>query len=219
MSAWWRRTAERLEQLTAKERVLVTFAFVLVIAMLHYDLALAPLARERATLTQRLAGGSERLAMLEQERAALTAAAALDPDAPVRARLAVVENAIAEAEQAIRAQAGQLVPPGEMPQILRSVLERTRGLGFVGLSGLGAEPLLPDAEDDAASPAANAYRHGFRIEFQGGWHAALSYLRALEQLPWHLFWTSVELRVEEHPASTFVLVVYTLSLDQRWIGV
>jgi hypothetical protein len=38
-------------------------------------------------------------------------------------------------------------------------------------------------------------------------------------LPWHLYWTRLELDVGEYPRNDIVLELQTLSLEQGWIGV
>ena len=109
-----------------------------------------------------------------------------------------------------------------MPQVLQRVLEKTRGLEFVSLQGLGAQPLLDPAKKTAASAkngARTAYRHGFRIRFLGSYLDTISYLHALEALPWRFFWDAVEIDVKDHPTADSSVVVYTLSLDRSWIGV
>jgi len=63
------------------------------------------------------------------------------------------------------------------------------------------------------------YKHGLRIQLSGQYPDILRYLGALEALPWKVFWGEVQLQTEKYPVSRVTLVIYTLSLDEAWIGV
>jgi MSHA biogenesis protein MshJ len=213
--------AGKLDALEVKERVLLLTAVALLLAMAWYSLGLEPLQlREQLLLSQR-ARQEARLAEIEAESVRIVAASRVDPDESVRAQLASAEQATADYAGEIRERAGELIAPEQMAAILKSVLEQTRGLEFVSLEGLGAEPLLPATADGTAPDGveARAFRHGFRVRFDAGYLDTLAYLRALESLPWRFFWDAVELEVTAHPKARAAIVVYTLSLDARWIGV
>ena len=70
-----------------------------------------------------------------------------------------------------------------------------------------------------ALPAPLLYRHGLRIEFAGGYLETLAYLRALESLPSRFLWESLEFDVERYPRARVAITVYSLSLDDAWIGI
>jgi MSHA biogenesis protein MshJ len=67
-------------------------------------------------------------------------------------------------------------------------------------------------------PEPLAFRHAMEIEFRGDYQQTVSYLKALEELPWHFFWQNVYLRTDEFPERVIKLRVNTLSLEDRWIG-
>ncbi len=220
MSAQLAALAARLDALELKERVLLMTALSLVIALAWVRFGYEPLDAERRTLQANIASFQARSAETDLQSVQIIEAAAADPNIASRQRIAATDEQIAAIEADIRTAVGQLIPPEQMPLILRSVLEQTHGLAFAGLVGLGAEPLLDDADaEPRESSPANAYRHGFRISFKGSYLDTLAYLQALEALPWRFFWDSVDILVEEHPTATVSVVVYTLSVDRRWIGV
>ena len=77
----------------------------------------------------------------------------------------------------------------------------------------------PDEPDGKGETRAGLHRHGFALEFSGGYLATLNYLQALERLPWRFFWDSVDYEVMQYPRSIVRLKLYTLSLSEDWIGV
>jgi MSHA biogenesis protein MshJ len=71
-------------------------------------------------------------------------------------------------------------------------------------------------------PAAKApellYRHGVELTLQGAYPDMLDYMAALEAMPSQLFWAKAKLEAEDYPRVRLTLVLYTLSLDQKWIA-
>lgn len=57
------------------------------------------------------------------------------------------------------------------------------------------------------------YKHRFLLEFQGDYLSALNYLRALEALPWRLYWDSVTIESAGYPRAHITLKVHTISLQ------
>ena len=57
------------------------------------------------------------------------------------------------------------------------------------------------------------------LRVQGSYLDCLAYLRAIERLPWHLYWARLEMQTGEYPQNDIVIEVHTLSLDEEWIGV
>ena len=47
----------------------------------------------------------------------------------------------------------------------------------------------------------------------------MRYLEDVERLPWHIYWSRLELSTDEYPVNDIVIEVATLSLDEEWIGV
>jgi hypothetical protein len=73
-----------------------------------------------------------------------------------------------------------------MAMVLEEVLRRGGALRLARLEYLGAEPVLEPSEVDATS-GAGIRRHRFEIELRGSYLPTLTYVRALEGLPWAFF--------------------------------
>jgi MSHA biogenesis protein MshJ len=58
-----------------------------------------------------------------------------------------------------------------------------------------------------------------RVELKGRYFDIVEYLKALEGLPWKVFWGEVSLESDKYPISKVSLVIYTLSRYPGWIGV
>ncbi|MBC7857316.1 MAG: hypothetical protein H7Z39_00790 [Burkholderiaceae bacterium] len=77
-----------------------------------------------------------------------------------------------------------------------------------------AKPAQPTA-DKAADLL---YRHGVEIVLEGSYGDLVAYMKALEDMPGQLFWARAKLDAADHPALRLTLVLYTLSLDEKWIA-
>lgn len=75
----------------------------------------------------------------------------------------------------------------------------------------------------APAPAADKapellFRHGVEIVLEGGYSDLVAYMKALEDMPSQLFWAKAKLDAADYPALRLTLVLYTLSLDEKWIA-
>ena len=70
-----------------------------------------------------------------------------------------------------------------------------------------------------ADDAPTLYRHGFVLELEGRYLDCLAYLTEVERLPWQIYWHSLRLDSQNPPSNRIVIELYTLSLEEDWIGV
>lgn len=223
----------RLDALSVKERLLVIAAAALVLVLAWQRLLIDPLAVRQRGQRAEIVQQEQAIAALERQAAAIRARAEVDLDAPVRARRRELRERITAVDERIAELAANLVAPAEMATVLERVLRGSADLELLEVRGLGASPLLPPPApaaggaggaqvqargQDEAAPV-RAFKHGVRLSFRGGYLETLAYLRALETLPWRFLWEGFELQVQDYPAATASIVVYTLSLDRRWLGV
>lgn len=217
----------RIDALSLKERALLLGALVLLIVFACNEMLMQPLALREKTAGEDMAQRREAIAAVRQQAADVEARGKLDPDAETRARVEQVSKQIEETRQAIVANRPQLVPPGQMVEVLKTVLSRSANLTFVALNGLGVKPLhagavgspVPASDAGEAQAAiSGAYLHGMQLRFDGAYLDVLAYLRELEGLPWKFLWESVAYEVGEYPRGQASVVVYTLSLEPDWIG-
>ena len=111
-----------------------------------------------------------------------------------------------------------LIAPKEMAQVLEQVLARASRLTLQGLRTLPPQAVVaPNAQTGAG--AAQIYKHVVELELTGGYLDTLYFLQQLEALPWRFFWDHIEYTVEEHPRGRVRLRLYTLGLEEGWIGV
>lgn len=211
----------RIDALSLRERGILFLVVVLVLYLLWNAMLMAPLEARQKTLLSQITNLRNETTSLDQQAVAIIERHNQDPNAAERNQLAQLQRASAALEQQLKEAISGLIEPQQMAKVLEEVLVRQKGLTFVRIENLGAEPLLSKPQDEAqAAPAeAGIYKHSMRLEMQGNFANTLAYLRTLEALPWHFRWDAVELTMLDYPTARVVVTVHTLSLQQGWLGV
>jgi len=227
----------RIDALSLRERGAI-FVAVLAVMFFIWDSYLMTDIKnsEHAIKVQLQQKQAERMA-LNIELQDLISNTQEDPNALNRKKLEMLRLQLAKVKTDVLKTTEQLVSPRKMAGILESVLASTRGLDLLEVKGLGSTALLKTstgkdgnrdkaaAEGETAADGSkpeglsNAYRHGLRIVFNGSYMSTLEYVRKLEELNSGFLWDSLELEVGDYPEAKVAITVYTLSLDDNWIGV
>jgi MSHA biogenesis protein MshJ len=225
---------ERIDALSLRERAAIFIAVLAVIFYVWNNALMSDInIRERDIRAKLQQKQAERMG-LNVELQGLISKVHEDPDALDRKKLEALRSQLATVKSEVMKSTRNLVSPERMAGVLESVLARTQGLDLVEVKGLGASPLLDTGsekdktvkETDAGQKTGaakdimeNAYKHGLRIVFNGSYMSTLEYVRKLEELDSGFLWDSLELEVKSYPQAQIALTVYTLSLDDNWIGV
>jgi MSHA biogenesis protein MshJ len=231
-----KKIAEKIDNLSLRERAMVFIGIIAVVFTLWDSLLMAPLELEQKKMISNLnKKNAERIALVSQVQNT-TKQSQVDPNAENVAKLKSLRSKLIDVQADLESSTDSLVSPKDMPKILETVLHKTGGLTLLNLRSLGVTSLVDkektqivnadgqSPEDDSESRLSadnieNAYKHGLRIEFSGEYLTTLDYLRSLEELEWGFFWENFELNVNEYPESKIAIEIFTLSLNEEWIGV
>lgn len=118
----------------------------------------------------------------------------------------------------------QIIDVRDVVALLKQMLEKQSKLKFVSLENKQAIPefIEKGQQTEAATQVEDAitiYRHSVMLKMEGNYSSVLSYLQALEKLPWQFFWQSFDIETEKYPNALITLEVYTLGLREGMIGV
>ncbi|MGL5815565.1 MAG: MSHA biogenesis protein MshJ [Aeromonas sp.] len=211
LKAQWQEWTQRVAALSLRERVLILLTgLVLIGAAGIYgwlDDADTRLSQDRAALT----AAQRDLEILDLENQGKQARLARDPNAQVREQLGRVDADLARLDGELKAQTVDLIPAREMPAVLEALLSRSANLHMLALTSLKPEPLM------AGEQKVNLFRHGIRLQLEGGYFDVYQYLKALEALPRHFYWQGFDYRVVEHPRAAVTMEIYTLSTSKEFI--
>jgi MSHA biogenesis protein MshJ len=212
----------KLDAVTIRERAMVAVAALAVVAGIWQWLLMQPLDARRSALLSQIS------ALEESSTAAADAIAAAnlnDESLRMARELAADRTSLEGIDHALYSETTGLIRPEQMAQVVTDVLRQRGHLTLISLRNDPARPLIVPATTatpgpDAAPPLlAGPYVQTLTLELQGSYLDVLTYLQALEHLPWRFYWTSLDLRSAGYPMNRVTLQLSTLSLDPTWLGV
>lgn len=206
--------AERIDNASLRERVLVFLATALILVYVLNAVLITPLRDEQRRLSSSIAQNERELRTIQAELQRLVRARASGPDVRNRERVAALRAEIADLDGRIAEEQRRFTTPQRMRDVLEEMLEREKRLRLIDLKTL---PVTDMASQGQAGR--RVFRHGVELTLAGSYLDLHAYLAALEGLSTQLYWGRAEMSVAEYPVATLKLTVYTLSFDQAWLVV
>ncbi len=207
--------AERIDDASLRERLLIFMATALILVYLIYAVLITPLRNEQRLLSANIAQNERELRTIQGELQRLIRARASDPDVRNRERAAALRAEIADLDARIAEEQRRFTTPQRMRDVLEEMLEREKRLRLIDLKTLP----VTDMAASQGQAGRRVFRHGVELTLAGSYLDLHAYLSALEGLSTQLYWGRAEMSVAEYPVATLKLTVYTLSFDQAWLVV
>jgi len=208
-----------LDALQPRERNIVLILALVVAAFLWDQLCYSPLqsnvAEGRAEMTsiadQIVARGNELRELTQPGK---------NPGRVLQDRKKQLQIAIEQLNGNIEQMTGNLIPAKKMVQVLEDVLRQSSSLQLLKVQSLPVRRLIRDGETQETLVGDDSlYLHAVELQLQGDYFETLSYLRALEELPWQVIWDQLEYQVDGYPQASVRLRINTLSASAGLLGV
>lgn len=230
MKAMWQRLSAWFDALTKRERMVVFFGAIAAVALVGYQVLVYPYLTGYATATKRLAQIQQSQQEL-QAKVAAGEAQARQPDARLRGEIEAARKRLVQVDAQYATVHATLVQPGQMANLVASMLKSDRGLHLVSMTMLAPSPVFARPQSGASTErkpapggpegadAADLFKHGLQITVRGGYADLLRYLERLERMPQKMYWNRVVLTAEEYPFSMIQLTVYTIGFGKSWLEI
>lgn len=215
MKALFKQYAERIDNASLRERVLLFLAAALALVFVVNAMLIKPLRDAQRRLISDISQNQLELRTIQGEVQRLARAREGDPDVRNRERAAALRAEIAALDGRIAEEQRRFTTPQHMREVLEEMLQREKRLRLIDLKTLP----VTDLAATRGQAGRRVYRHGVEMTLAGGYLDLYAYLSALEGLPTQLYWGRAEMSVGEYPEATLKLTVYTLSFDQAWLVV
>lgn len=217
LEAW----VAKIDAMSLRERVLIFAAAASVLIALIDTLFLDPLLQQRARLTAQITQQQEKMKEAQARLVALIQAKQANQQDPRREQISQLRKKIAEGEAFLKKTQDKLVPPERMAHLLKQLLVKNGRLQLVALENLPVSNLIESADQAqfAAEAGRQVYKHGVKITVRGSYADLTNYLQSLEKLPTQMYWGGVTMQVVKYPDAELTLILYTLSLDQKWLQI
>lgn len=214
MKQSWKDLADRFANLAKRERAILFAGGLAAILLLGLSLMDTSLAKQRQ-LNKQLTQVSTEKTLAQTQVAELKRQLALNPEVVAREKIQNLIAEIAQIDAQVKDVHKGLVSPERMAGVLEDMLTRNRRVQLIALKTLPIRTLT--GGEPAADDRSGVYRHGVELSLEGGYLDLLDYVARLERLPWQMFWASADMDASRYPKVRFTVVVYTLSLDKKWM--
>lgn len=242
MKAYWLSISTQFAARTARERYFLAGGILVLLYAISNLLLLSPLVERNKLLHAELAADQMQMQTIRQQIAVYSQQNTADPDKENKHRLTELLSRLQLQDTQLKELQAALVQADDIPNLLSRLLQRNSQLKLIALKTLPAQGLFDDeiAKPDSSKPTvappsdqANSmpsgdddpvYKHEVEITVEGRYLDLLDYVAELENMPWHVLWSSAVLQVNENdtsrqPLSQLKLTIYTLSLDHTWLSI
>lgn len=209
------RIAERINGLSLRERALLMLAAFAVIFLAWDFSTMQALGQRQEETRSELENVRQRVQDLTQSLRQLAGERGRDPNRRLAAEREALEEEIDALETSLAERHGGIATPRESVSVLAGLLARRAGVDIVTLENLPPGRL----ESASRKPVPGLFVHRVRLVIESDFDGIRNYLDRTAELPRGVFWESLRLTVEQWPTNRVELMLYSITLDDRWLGV
>lgn len=209
------RIATRVDAMSLRERAMLAIIILLLLWGGWQSFLMGPLGVQRKQAAERIENARNTVAGLNSSIQALASQRNNDPLAELRLQLELLQTQRKAVDGQLSDATRSLIDPQQMGSVLEAILAKQQGLRLLAIRSVPGEPL--NLQSAAGLPP--IWRHGLRIEVEGGYLELLRFLQQIDALPWEFVWTDLSLAVDEQQRSRLTLTLHSLSLKSGWLGV
>ncbi|WP_376695295.1 hypothetical protein [Wenzhouxiangella sp. EGI_FJ10305] len=210
-----RKIAERVNALSLRERALLLLAACAVIFLIWDFSTMQPLGQRQEAVRTELQNVRERVSDLTRNLQQLAAERSHDPNRQLITERDALQSEIDELETRLAERHGGIASPEESVSVLAGLLARRAGVDIVELENIPPGRL----ESASGNPVPGLFVHRVRVVIESDFDGIRNYLDQTSGLPRGVFWESLELTVDQWPTNRIELILYSVTLDDRWLGV
>jgi len=210
-----KKLTERINGLSLRERALLMLAVMAIIFLIWDFSTMQPLNQRQETARTELQNVRERVGGLTRNLQELASQRGRDPNRELTAEREALQAEIDNLEMRLADRHGGIATPEESVSVLADLLARRAGVEIVELENVPPGRL----ESAAGNPVPGLFVHRVRVVIESDFEGIRNYLDHTSQLPRGVFWESLDLTVEQWPINRIELILYSVTLDDRWLGV
>lgn len=204
----FKEITERVDSMQLRERAMLLLAGTAVLFFLIDTFGLQPTFKQQKQEKTTINELEQQLHVLRERSGLLSAHTGKDP-LLWRVQL---QKELSGLENRLQKELGGLLAPDQAIQVLEQVLTQEQGLKLLEVDAVSTPLSTMELAEEANRLTTSIGRYGLQLQLEGSYLAILSYLLALEALPWKFFWESVDFEVIEYPNARVTLDIYTLGL-------
>lgn len=206
IGAQYQQLAIRVDALQLRERVLLLIVSIVLLFFLVDSIGYQPLFKQQQLLLQDIKDQELKLEVLRARSSQFYDESTNEPTIP----LAKLQQELGSFEPKLQLRLDGMLAPEKAASILEQVMTQEEGLTLNAVN-TSLTPLTSIEADTGKSVEIDGInRYELELQLEGSYLETLKYLRALEALPWHFFWSGITFAITEYPKASVNLEIYTL---------
>lgn len=198
------------------ERILLALTAVSLLCYVVFAKAITPLRAQQTKLLTQIESQTQQAQAIKTKLATMRTE---DIEAMRQAKREEVRHAqqeLADAESGLQTLRQQLVPAGQMVNLLRELLRLHKSVQLTSLEKLPVVTVTKEGDKkmDAAAPI--LFKHPLKLILRGKYLDLLQYMSAVEHMPWGIFWDDFTLVAEADNKVEVTVQLYTISTERTW---
>ncbi len=206
---------DKFEALTQREKIIIIGAVVVGLWVGWDNFFFQPTQKKQQAFQKEISSLKLQITAQQITAIKLENSSHTDPNLINQNKLAELKAEYSRQQELMMQGDKNFVPPHLMAVALSDILNQNNQLTLIKLDTLPVTTLL-ESKQSQPNPI---YKHGLAITFSGSYLGTFNYLKALESLPWHFIWESIDYRVKDYPTAETTIKAYTLSFKESWLGV
>lgn len=213
--------SKKFDALAMREKHIIFIAAPALVLFVVALLFIEPMYLEIKTATARTASQQSQLTNLQNTSSVLMTEMLSDPDDALNNQITSLTKQVDHINASFERELSYLVLPTAMPALLQNLFEQAKGLELLKMESMAPSPIFANNNQNQITQLDNVqlYRQGIRLTFQGDYFATRDFFAQAENMPWQLYWKSLNYNVHSHPLAITQLEVFTLSTSEAFIGV
>ncbi len=226
---WWQKkpyidAIHAYDKISDREQKIVLATFVTLLFLITFLLVIEPLLLAAKSLYIEQEEIRETSSVISTKIERMLAKQHLDPNDALRNELNTLSAESVKYQGQIGLLTQALVAPKQMVSLLERVLTQDKQLKLISLNNLPEQGMnLNQVSREEKSIDTKSdfliYKHGFEIELEATYDSSIAYLKRLDELPWQLFWQTLEYKSTQYPKGKLSIRIYTLSMSKAVLGV
>jgi MSHA biogenesis protein MshJ len=205
----------RINALSLRERALLMLAVFAVIFLIWDLTTMQSLNQRQDQVRTELENVRDRVTNLTESLQRLANERASDPNRELVRERDALEDEIDTLEDRLAERHGGIARAEESVAVLAELLARRAGVSLVELENLPPGRL----ESAAGNPVPGLFVHRVRVVIETDFDGVRNYLERTSSLPQGVFWESLGVSITQWPTNRVELMLYSVTLDDRWLGV
>ena len=205
--AQYQRLSTRIDSLQLRERAMLLVVSLVFLVYLADSIGFQPVFKKQQVLLQEIQDHEIEFKLLHVKSSQLYESSNDERLLP----LARLQKELDGYRNKIQTRLDGMLSPNIAVNVLEQVISNNKGLILNTVNAKRTPLLSVEDENKGAEMLEELNSYEYELQLEGGYLETLSYLRALEALPYRFFWTGITFSITDYPKANVDLEIYTLA--------